>query len=121
MKQGTIIRAYKALSKLAAEPLPIKTACAVHRLRVAMRPTWEFQQEEEQKEINRLKPQVEQNGDLLFQSPEDARVFRDKLKELEENEVELSADVVKMPMLPEITISADDVDALEGFVEFTEG
>jgi len=121
MKQGKIIKACKALNNLAVQPLPIKDAYALHKLRAALRPTWDFQLEEEEKEINRLQPQHQQDGDLLFKTPEDAGTFREKLKELEGNEVSVEYKPVTLRMAEGMALSADDIEALEGFVTFTEG
>ena len=121
MKQGQIIKAYKAINNLAAQPLPLREAYALHKLRAALRPTWDFQQQEEEKEIRRLEPQFEQNGDLLFKSPDDAAAFRAKLKELEENDVEMEYEPAKVRMADGAVLSMNDIEALGGFVEFTEG
>lgn len=121
MKQGEIIKAYKALNNLAAQPLPIKEAYTLHKLRAALRPTWDFQQQEEEKEIRRLEPRFEQNGDLLFKSPDDAAAFREKLKALEENEVDMECKPVNVRMTEGVALTVNDIEALEGFVDFTEG
>lgn len=121
MKQGQIIKAYKAINNLAAQPLPLREAYALHKLRAALRPTWDFQQQEEEKEIRRLEPQFEQNGDLLFKSPDDAAAFRAKLKALEENEVDVEYKPVNVRMAEGVALTVNDIEALDGFVEFAEG
>lgn len=121
MKQGKIIKAMKALNILAAQALPIKTACAVHRMRVALRPAWEFQQEEEEKLFSRLHPTFNSDGNLDFKTPKDAQEFREKMKELEEMEAEgIAIQPITVATVEGIRLSAYDIEALDGFVNFTE-
>ena len=123
MKQAQIIKAMKALNNLAAQALPIKTACTIHRMRVALRPAWEFQQEEEEKLLNKLQPTSDEQGNLVFKTPQEAQKYRDLLKELGAMEAEgITIQPVELPMstLDGIQITANEVEALEGFVTFTE-
>lgn len=120
MKQFTIIRAYKALKKLGEQELPIKTACKVHRLMVSLRPVWEFQVQEEEKIISRLQPGMN-GGDLQFKTPEEAQEFRDRLRELNEMEVDdLAFTPVSVPVPEDALLTANDIDALDGFISFVE-
>lgn len=121
MKQKKIVDAYKALNKLAACPLPIKTAYAVHKLRTALRPVWDFQCEEEGKAIDRLRPVVTGDGDLTFPSMESKREFLRVQSELAGQEHEIDFQPVTIELLDGITLSANDIDALDGFVTFEEG
>lgn len=129
MKQETIIRAMKALNTLAAQSLPIKSACAIHRLRAQLRPAWDFQQQEEDKMLGKLQPTVDQDGNLNFKTPEDAQKYRGLLKELGAMDAEgntlpegFTIPPVALPVrtLDGIQITANEVEALEGFVTFTE-
>lgn len=129
MKQAQIIRAMQALNNLAAQALPIKAACAIHRMRVTLRPAWDFQHEEEEKMLARLKPTFDQAGNLDFKTPDDAQEFRDKIAELGEMDAEGNTlpggntiQPVALPVrtLDGIQITANEVEALEGFVTFTE-
>lgn len=121
MKQGDVIRAYKALQKLSAETLPIKIACKLHRLKTQLRTAWEFQLEEEGKLIDQLHPIAGEDGKLTFQSKEDSDLFRERLSELSQSEADdMTFDPVTVPMMDGISLSADDIEALEGFVMFSE-
>ena len=121
MKQRQIIRAYKSMKKLADQDLPIKTAYRIHRMMMSMGPAWEFQREEEDKILRKLKPKVMENGRLEFSSPEDAQAFKNKLEEIGGMEAE-GAEIhpIKMNMPDGTILSANDIDALTGFIEFTE-
>lgn len=121
MKQGKIIDAYKVLDKLAACPLPIKTAYAIHKLRAALKSAWEFQCEEEGKLIERLKPAVAANGNLTFANMEGKNEFLRVQNELAEQEQEIEFQPIAMELLDGISLSANDIDMLDGFVTFEEG
>ena len=121
MKQGKIIDAYKALSKLASCQLPIKTAFQLHKLRTALKSTWDFQCEEEGKLLERLRPAVDADGNLIFATMEDKKEFLRIQNEIAEQEQEIDYQPVVVGFLDGITLSANDIDALDGFVTFGEG
>lgn len=121
MKQHEIIQAYKALRKLANQELPIKAACKIHRLMVSIRPVWDFQREEEDKILRRLKPDVVEGGGLKFKTVEEAQQFRDRMEELANMDAEcMGASPITIPMPEGARLAASDIEALEGFVEFAE-
>lgn len=120
MKQGKIIDAYKALNKLASCQLPIKTAYQLHKLRTALKSAWDFQCEEEGKLIERLNPTATSDGNLQFKCMEDKQEFLRVQKELAEQEQEIDFQPVTVGLLDGITLSANDIDALDGFVTFWE-
>ena len=121
MKQNQVIRAYNAMKKLANQELPIKISCKIHRLMVSIRPAWDFQLNEEDKILRRLNPTTLENGALQFNSPEDAKEFRDKLDEIGNMDTEdMDLHPIQLPIPEGALISANDLEALEGFVEFVE-
>lgn len=120
MKQGKIIDAYKALNKLSSCPLPIKTAYAIHRLRTALKPAWDFQCEEEGKLIDRLHPTVTAEGNLTFANIEKKQEFLRVQNELAEQEQEIDFRPVKVGLLDGIALSANDIETLDGFITFEE-
>lgn len=121
MKQEKIIDAYKVLNKLSACPLPIKTAYALHKLRVALKSVWDFQCEEEEKLIERLRPAVDADGNLTFATMEVKKEFLRIQHELSEQEQKIDFQPVTVGLLDGITLSVHDIDALDGFVKFEEG
>lgn len=121
MKQGKIIDAYKALNKLASCQLPIKTAYKLHKLRTALKSAWDFQCEEEGKLIEHLRPAVDADGNLTFATMEGKKEFLRVQHELSEQEQEIDYQPVVIGFSDGITLSANDIDALDGFVTFGEG
>ena len=125
MKQGKIVKAMKVLNKLAAKELPVKAAFTIHRLRTLFEPTWKFQLEEEEKILHRLQPEVTEAGNAMFKTPEDANEFRQWRKEMDEMDVDVDPLLVKpvslsMALFDGVTLCAEDIDALEGILSFTE-
>lgn len=121
MKQGKIIDAYKALNKLASCQLPIKTAYQIHKLRAALKSAWDFQCEEEGKLIERLHPVADADGNLTFATMEGKKEFLRVQHELSEQEQEIDFQPVVIGFSDGITLSANDIDMLDGFVTFGEG
>ena len=118
MKQFKIIKAYKALTKLGQQDLPIKLAFDLFKIKTALQPHFDFQVDEEKKAS--ASATANPDGSITFSSPEEADTFRKKLKELNDIDVELKVKPVQIPLsTPGLTLSMDDVDALDCFVQFT--
>ena len=118
MKQFRIIKAYKALIKLGQQDLPIKLAFDLFKIKQALQPQWDFQVDEENKLAVNAK--VNADGSVTFDSPEAAEAFRQKLKELSDIDVDLKITPARIPLsIPGLTLSMDDIDALDCFVQFT--
>ena len=118
MKQFRIIKAYKALIKLGQQDLPIRLAFDLFKIKQALQPQWDFQLDEENKLAASAK--VSADGSVTFDSPEAAEAFRQKLKELSDIDVDLKITPARIPLsIPGLTLSMDDIDALDCFVQFT--
>ena len=118
MKQFKIIKAYKALTKLGQQDLPIKLAFDLFKIKQALQPQWDFQLDEEKKMTDSA--QVNADGSITFDTPEAAEMFRQKLKDLSDIDVDLKITPARIPLsIPGLTLSMDDIDALDCFVQFT--
>ena len=118
MKQFRIIKAYKALIKLGQQDLPIKLAFDLFKIKQALQPQWDFQLDEEKKMTDSA--QVNADGSITFDTPEAAEMFRQKLKDLSDIDVDLKITPARIPLsIPGLTLSMDDIDALDCFVQFT--
>ena len=118
MKQFRIIKAYKALTKLGQQDLPIKLAFDLFKIKQALQPQWDFQLDEENKLTASAK--VNADGSVTFDTPEAAEMFRKKLKDLSDIDVDLKITPARIPLsIPGLTLSMDDIDALDCFVQFT--
>lgn len=118
MKQFRIIKAYKALTKLGQQDLPIRLAFDLFKIKQALQPQWDFQLDEENKLTASAK--VNADGSVTFDTPEAAEMFRQKLKDLSDIDVDLKVTPVRIPLsIPGLTLSMDDIDALDCFVQFT--
>ena len=118
MKQSTVIKAYKALIKLGQQDLPIKLAFDLFKIKQALQPQWDFQVDEENKLAANAK--INSDGSVTFDTPEAAEAFRKKLRELGDIDVDLNVKPVQIPLsIPGLTLSMDDIDALDCFVQFT--
>lgn len=118
MKQSEVIRAYKALAKLGQQNLPIRLAYDLFKLKTALQPQYDFQVAEEQKAS--ANATANPDGSISFGTPEEAAAFRQKLMELGDIDVELKVKPVQIPLsIPGLTLSMDDVEALDRFILFT--
>ena len=116
MLQSKIVSAYKALTKLSQQDLPIRLAFDLFKIKQLMQPQWDFQIEEETKASMSAKQLP--GGRLEFPSPEEAEAFRKKIAEIGEMDVELEIKKASIPLTAEIRLSVEDIEALKDFVEF---
>ena len=118
MKQSKVINAYKALTKLGQQDLPIRLAYDLFKIKKVLQPQWDFQVDEEKRAT--AGATVNPDGTVTFASPEAAAAFRQRLKEMGEIDVDLKVQPVQIPLsIPGLTLSMDDIDALDCFVQFT--
>jgi len=119
MKQSQMVNAYKVLENLSKQTMPIKTAYAVHKLRGKLKPAFDFQVEQEERLIEKLNPKIE-NGSLFFQNVDDAQEWKDEMIAVGNMESDIEFEPIKISINDDLQISLDNIDALEGFVDFVE-
>lgn len=120
MKQSTIIAAYKALSNLSEQTLPLKTAWNISKLMGKLRKFWDFQTSEESKFFQAHPVEPGENGTVIFKSVEDAKAFRERMAELAEMEQEVDITPFSMSLNDSAKLTAKEIAALEGFIDFKE-
>lgn len=118
MKQGKIIKAYYVLKNMAGESYPLPVAYALYNLRKSMESQADFQLEQEKKLMNEFNGTVTENGMINFGNSENAQKFVEKLKELEDLEVEFVFTPINLPLTEDIKITPNDIEKLDGFVNF---
>lgn len=121
MTQKQIIDAYKVLNKLNSQPMPIKTAYALHKLRRVLQPAWDFQVERENALLQKYKPELVENGVLQFKSPDDLREWNETMAEVNALPSDIDVTPVTVAMTDYMRLAPSDIDQLEGFVIFEEG
>ncbi len=121
MTQAKLVNAYKALTHLAVQSLPVRTAYALYKLRRAILPVWEFQREQESALIEKYEGVIEETS-IQFPSPEAAAAYQREMAELgslEAEEVHLPP-VPVVPLTDNIMLSVTEIEALDGLVAFEE-
>lgn len=119
MTHKKVITAYKVLEKMSKQTLPIKEAYALHKLRGKLKTAFDFQVEQEERLIEKLNPKIE-NGSLFFQNVDDAQEWQDEMIAVGNMESDIEFEPIKISINDDLQISLDDIDALEGFVDFVE-
>ena len=114
--QKQAIDAYKAVRKLEYQDMPGEKAMAMFRLRKALEPQYQFQDEQERKELESLGADISQTGDINFKDDESKQKYIEKIKEIEELEVDV--DIAKETLdIHGMMISAKDIEALDPIVK----
>lgn len=125
MKQSNIIRAYRTITNLSEQKLPLAVS---HKLWTVMRtltPHIEFQREKEQEVIGKYKYDVAPDGTVKFESQEAEEAFKQEYAKTVDEIANLEVDLdgykkVILHFDDKIDLSVDDVEALSDFVEFAE-
>ena len=115
-----IVCAYKAVLSLADKPLPLPTAYALHKLRKALEPQWEFFCEEERKNIKQCGGTLGDDGKITFENGGKTAEFLEKETALSGMEVEMELKPVQIALSADLNISMNDLAALDGLVEVGE-
>lgn len=118
MTQGKIIMAIKTLDKMKSQPMPLPLSYKLYKLRKTLQPHWDWQVEQEMKILEEKGVQTE-NGLTITQ--EERAEFDSALLAIIEIEVEKDWTPVKVSVSDGLTISIEDIEALDGFVEIEIG
>ena len=110
--QKQAIDAYKAVRKLEYQDMPGECAVVLFKLRRALEPQYEFQDEQEHKFVNTLDCSISGNGEIVFKDDESRNKYLEKVKELGELEVEVNIKKQKFS-IKDLKLSPNDIAALE--------
>lgn len=108
--------AYKAITELLREPLPVQKGIAFYRMGEKLKEVFDYACMEERKAIETYKGEVKDSRKLKFESPEKAQEYANKVDELYNEETEVDVEPIN------ISTMGDDIKinlkALEKFVTF---
>ena len=127
MKQGTIVKAYKAIQKIAAQDTSLLVAARAFKMQNLLKDAWDFQIQQERKICERhprLDPQTMQ---IKFENDEEResaiteiREVEKEFSELAEVEQDITVEPFYISNTENIRLSAEDIRNLQGFVEIVE-
>lgn len=121
MTQEQLVSAYKALTRLYHQQLPLHASRRILKLRNQIRPAMDFQIAEENKLIEAMGLHVDPTGRIDFPDEKTAEAYTSRINEIAEMEDnDTDFDPVELPLLDNMVISGADIDALEGFIKFIE-
>lgn len=120
MKQGKIMNAYHALSRLYIQPLPIKEAYKIFGLRKQLDDQYKFEIDREKQSLEQTGGYIDEDGEIRFRIKENAKKFTAAINELSEMEVDIQIKpiTIKMDELADLKITPVDIEYLDGFVVF---
>lgn len=123
MEQYKIINAYKALTTLGSANIPLKTAYKIFMLKKKIEPIFIFRMEKEKALLSELHGTVDENGTIHFNEMADAVKFRNAVDELNELEAEIDFEPISVSLeqMSGINMKPNDIEKLEGFIEFEDG
>lgn len=120
MKQGKLVSAYKVISDLYQQRLPLPIAYKLYKLKTVLQRAWDFQVDEERKLVDEFKPTVLEDGRLKFADPDSAQEFDRRVREVLDMESDIEVTPISLPMIGDLSITPVDIEALEDIVTFTE-
>lgn len=117
--QKEAVAAYKVLEKIKDQPMSWKMAYWMTKLRQKLKVQMDFQTECEKKLVEKYGVTPTADGRVKLKSPEEARSFDAEWTEI--GEIQLTDLKIKPIVLTEmdaLRLSPEDVENLDGFVEF---
>ena len=118
MKQSDIIKAYKTIQKYEHEKLPLNTSYALYRIKKQLEDQWNFQVERETTIFEKYKPEIKENGNFIFKTPEDTQNFAKDIQELADMDIDIDIRKSTISFEDNVQMSVEDISALEEFVIF---
>lgn len=125
MKQVQIIRAYKAISSIEQQKLPLSVSHKLWGLKRILQPHWEFQAEKESEIVNSFNPIPKPDGSIGFESDEVAAKCKAEFDRAVNEIADLDVDLgdfnkIVLHFDDKLDLSVADIDALSEFVDFVE-
>ena len=120
MKQGKLVNAYKVISDLYQQRLPLPISYKLYKLKIALQKAWDFQVDSERKLIDEFKPNALDDGRLQFADVDSAQAFDSRVREVLDMDSDIEITPITLPLIDGMSITPDNIEKLEGIVKFTE-
>lgn len=121
MKQIQCVEAYKALKKLSGIPMDLGISYRLMKLKKQLEVHYSFEEQEETKMFNEFHGSFNEDGKTMtFPTPEEAKEFSRKWQELRNMEIDEEFTPVDVPLDQNFQLTMQDMEALDGFVNFIE-
>ncbi len=125
MKQYKIIRAYKTLSELSQQKVPLSVSHKLWTVSRMLKPHWDFQTEKEMEIIKKYNPNVSADGTIDFGNEETAKKCKEEFEKVAAEMADLDVDLgdykkVVLHFDDKLEMSVEDMDALSEFIDFVE-
>ena len=121
MRHDKIYAAYPVVKKLKGMSFPGTIAYRLHKLEKELKEVYDFQTEEHRKLFQQYNPQYDaETKQLTFGTPEDCRAFVKATDELDQLEHDIAVKPIRIPVNDKYELSGDDMETLEGIIEFYE-
>lgn len=118
MKQGTVIKAYKALLNISEQSLPLNLSYKVFKLKRMLQPCWDFQLEKEKEIFTNYTPESIDGSNFKFDTPEKTKAFKESFDELANMDTDVEFQPIKIQISDKFNVSVNEIEALDGFVIF---
>ena len=120
MKQAKVIKLHQVIEKLSKQDLPLPESYKLFKLRKQLQPAIDFRMEQEEKLFEKHRIVEQKGGSVRFATTEDAAAVEKALKEMAEMEIDVDITPITLRMIDTITISAEELEALEGVIEWSD-
>jgi len=118
MKQIKIIQAYSITEELSKEDnLTINAKWVLYKLRKELSSHYEFYMNESRELFNKYETSVDGNI-ISFKSAEEAKEYKTKQAEIDDFEVEFSAEKQELKLSDIPCITVQQIELLDEFIEF---
>ncbi len=118
MKQQNIVNAYKVIKKYENEKLPLDISYGFFKLKKLLQTQWDFEVEREKALFEKYNPVQDDNGNLVFKTPEDQQGFAEDIEELLSMDCDWDEDKIKIDFNNRLDMPIVDIEALDDFVTF---
>lgn len=116
LTQKQAIDAYKAVRKLEQQEMDGRCAKVLFDARKALEPHFQFQNEQETKEVELLGAEIGDNGLIVFSDIESQKKYLEKMNEIEQLEIDVGIEKKPFPV-DGMKISPESLAALDLIVE----
>lgn len=118
IRMSKAVDAYKVVSGMGQKSMQVQTALKLFRLKKALEPQFEFYREQETRLIKTNGGTISETGNVKFTDAEKQLTFLQERREMNEMEVDLETEPVKINCADLKEITVNELEALDGLIDF---
>ena len=122
MTYQQVVNAKKAIDEISKFKYPISISYTLFKFKKRIDELFQFEVEQEKKQIDQFHGRVQHDGTIVFQNQEECSACTEAINQILHSEIseDIEPVVICLQDIPDVQMTPETIDLLDGFVLFTE-